>query len=130
MTFSPFLRRILTLDAASCLAMGAGLTVGASTLSPLFGIDPSLVRGAGVALLPIGLFIGALALRGAGPKALVYLVVAGNLLWAFESLLLVANTPAITGLGTVFVAGQAIAVAGFAALEWLGLRRPAQRAAA
>ena len=125
-----FLKRILMLDAASCLGMGALLAIGAATLSPLFGLDRALLFGAGAALLPIGLFILWIGVRRTLLPAAVYLIVAGNLLWVLESLLLVRGAGAITSLGTAFVLVQAAAVAGLSALEWIGVRRVRATAAA
>jgi hypothetical protein len=125
-----FLKRILMLDAASCLGMGTLLAIGAATLSPLFGLDRALLFGAGAALLPIGLFILWIGVRRTLLPAAVYLIVAGNLLWVLESLLLVRGAEAITSLGTAFVLAQAAAVAGLSALEWIGVRRVRATAAA
>src|SRR3712207_7368515 len=70
-----------------------------STLFPyttLFrSIEPAIVRGAGVALLPIGAFILWLGTRSEAPAALVYAVILGNLAWVAESLLLVSSTSGI-----------------------------------
>ncbi|WP_129793025.1 hypothetical protein [Sphingosinicella sp. CPCC 101087] len=119
-----FLRRVLMLDAASCLGMGALLVVGAGALAPLFGLDRSLLFGAGVALLPVGLFILWTGVRHTLMPWAVYLIVAGNLLWVLESLLVVRGAATtITALGTAFVLMQAAAVAGLSALEWFGIRR-------
>lgn len=128
MQFTTFLKRVLMLDGATCLGLGALLAIGAGTLAPLFGLDRTLVSGAGLALLPIGTFILWLGTRQAAPAFLVWLVIAGNLLWTLESFVLIGSTPAITALGTAFVAVQAIGVAGWSALEWIGLRK--SRAAA
>nr|WP_295374535.1 hypothetical protein [uncultured Sphingosinicella sp.] len=128
MTLSPFLKRVLLLDAASCLGMGLLLTLGGDPLAALFGIDAKIVGGAGLALFPVGLFMLWLGTRNAAPAAFVYLVIAGNALWTLESFVVAANAQDITGLGTGFVTVQALAVAGLAALEWVGLRR--SRAAA
>ena len=128
MTLSPFLKRVLLLDAASCLGMGLLLTLGGGSLAALFGIDATIVGGAGLALFPVGLFMLWLGTRNAAPAAFVYLVIAGNALWTLESFVVAANAQDITGLGTGFVTVQALAVAGLAALEWVGLRR--SRAAA
>ena len=49
-----FLRRVLALDALSCLAMGLLMGLGAAGLAPLFGLPEPLVRFAGLALLPLG----------------------------------------------------------------------------
>ena len=118
-----FLKRVLLLDAASCLGMGVLLALGAGALSPLFGIERPLLFGAGIALLPIGLFILWVAARRTLLPAAVYLIVAGNLLWVIESVLVVRGAEAITALGTGFVLIQAASVAGLSALEWLGIRR-------
>ena len=118
-----FLKRVLMLDAASCLGMGVLLAAGAAALSPLLGLDRSLLFGTGVVLVPIGLFILWVAARRALLPAAVYLIVAGNLLWVIESLLVVRGSEAITALGTAFVLVQAAAVAGRSVLEWIGVRR-------
>ena len=73
-----FLKRVLMLDAASCLGMGALLAFGAGALSPLFGLEASLLFGAGAALIPIGLFILWVATRAQIRPLFVYLIVAGN----------------------------------------------------
>jgi hypothetical protein len=117
-----FLKRVLLLDAARCLGMGALLALAATPLSPLFGLDRALLFGAGAVLITIGLFILWVGARRTLLPAAVYLIVAGNLLWVLESLL-VARGDAVTALGTAFVLAQAGAVAGLSVLEWIGLRR-------
>ncbi len=128
MQLSHFLKRVLLLDAATCLGTGLMLVLGKGTLSPLFGLDPSLVQGAGIALIPIGLFMAGVGTRQAAPALFVYAIIAGNLLWTMESFIVIGTTPTITIIGEAFVAAQAIAVAGLAALEYLGVRK--SRAAA
>lgn len=123
MQFSIFLKRVLLLDAATCLGTGTMLAAGADLLSPLFGLDTGFVRWAGLALLPIGLFMAWVGTRQAAPVLFVYAIIAGNLLWTVESFLLIGNAPQISVVGTAFVAAQAIAVAGLAVLEWVGLRK-------
>jgi hypothetical protein len=124
-----FLRRVLALDSASCLAIGILLCLGAAPLSGLFGLGERLLFGAGLLLLPLAAFIAWLASRPAPPSPLVWLVVAGNVAWTAESFLLIETEAArITALGTAFVAVQAVAVLGLAVLEYAGLRR--MRAAA
>jgi hypothetical protein len=123
MHFSTFLKRVLILDAASCLGMSALLLLGTGALAPLFGLDAAIVRGAGLALLPIGLFILWLGTRAAAPAALVYAVIVGNILWSVESVALAATTDGITPLGIAFVTAQAAAVALLSTLEWVGIRR-------
>jgi hypothetical protein len=117
-----FLRRVLALDSLSCLALGLAMGFGAAALAPLFGLPEPLVRVAGLALLPLAAFIGWLASRPAPPRALVWLVILGNLGWTAESFAVIAQHQP-SALGTAFVAAQALAVLGIAALEYLGLRK-------
>lgn len=128
MTFSRFLATVLKLDSASCLAMAALLVPFAATLAPLFGLDPGLLTAAGLSLIPIGLFIGWLGLRGQGPAMLVWLVILGNLGWTAASLALVVASPEITAPGTFFTIAQALAVCGWALLEWKGVQDAPQAA--
>src|SRR5262245_52261144 len=107
MQLTAFLKRVLLLDAVSCLGLGVLLVVASDRLVPLFGLERSLILGAGAALIPIGLFILWTGTRKETRPMLVYLIVAGNLLWVLESLLLIRSAETITGLGSLFVAAQA-----------------------
>jgi len=122
MTNSLFLRRVLALDSLSCLAMGLLLGLGTASLAPLFGLPEGLVRGAGLALLPLAAFIFWLATRQNPPRLLVWVVIIGNLGWTAESFLTLGHSQA-TALGTAFVAAQAVVVLGLACLEYLGVRK-------
>ncbi|MGZ8281649.1 MAG: hypothetical protein ACXWUN_01710 [Allosphingosinicella sp.] len=126
MQITTFLKRVLVLDAASCLGMGLLLALGAGVLAPMFGLARPLVFGAGVALVPIGLFILWVATRKNVHPLLVYLVIGGNLLWVIDSLLLIRDAAGITALGTAFVTAQAAAVAALTAMEMIGVRRARQ----
>ena len=119
-----FLRRILALDSLSCLAMGLLMGIGAAGLAPLFGLPEPLLRFAGLALLPLAAFIGWLATRPNPPRALVLVVILGNVAWTVESFITLGQMQA-TALGTAFVTAQAVAVLGLACLEYLGLRKAA-----
>lgn len=123
-----FLRRVLALDALSCLFMGLLMGLGAAALAPLFGLPEGLLRFAGLALLPLAAFIGWLASRPNPPRVLVWVVILGNLGWTAESFLTLAQSQA-TPLGTAFVSAQAVAVLGLALLEYAGLRKTAMAAA-
>ena len=123
MQMTPFLKRVLLLDAASCLGMAALLVPGGTMLAPLLGLDRTLLIGAGAALAPLGLFILWIATRQKLYLWLVALVIVGNLLWTVESILLLTVAAAVTVPGIVFVSGQAAIVALLAALEFAGLRR-------
>ena len=122
MSSTLFLRRVLALDSLSCLVMGLVMSLGAAVLAPLLGLPEPLIRIAGLLLLPLAAFIGWLASRPAPPRGLVWLVIVGNLGWSAESLAVIAQQQP-TPLGTFFVAAQAVAVLGLAALEYAGLRK-------
>jgi len=119
-----FLRRVLALDSLSCLALGLIMGLGAAALAPLFGLPEMLIRFAGLALLPLGAFIGWLASRPSPHRMLVLAVIFGNLAWTVESFITLGQL-APTALGTVFVAAQALAVLGLACLEYVGIRKAA-----
>lgn len=132
-TFRPsdFLRRVLLADALTSGASGLLMTFGAGPLEGALGLPAGLVRYAGLALLPFAAFVAYLAARESLPRAAVWAVVALNALWAADSLLLLAGgwvSP--TALGTAFVVAQAVVVAAFAELEYVGMRRSAAAPAA
>lgn len=121
-----FLRRILAFDAATCLAMGLLCAAGAEILHQWLALPVLVLRVGGIALLACAAFIGWLASRHQPPRALVWLVVAGNVLWALESLIsLWSSWLQPNALGTAFVIAQALAVAAIAELEFIALRRQA-----
>jgi len=123
---SPFLRRVLAVDAASCLGMGAICAAGAGMLAGPLGLPRMLLLASGLVLLLCAAVIGWLALRREAPRALVLAVIAGNAAWVAGSLLLLASPfVAPTTLGALFLLAQAAAVAVLAELEWVGLRRSA-----
>jgi hypothetical protein len=130
MQITPFLKRVLLLDAASCLGMAAVLIAGDEALSRLFGVSELLLSGAAYMLIPVGLFIAWLGARSAAHAAVIGLVIVGNVIWTLESMLVAFTTAGITGLGSLFVAGQGAAVLTLAILEFVGLQRSRRPAAA
>lgn len=126
-----FLRRVLAFDALSCLSIGLLTSLGANPLARLFGMPESLLLWAGLLLLPLAAFIGWLSSRAQPPALLVWVVIVGNLGWVVESFVVIGELGGhITPLGTLFVAAQALAVLALALLEYAGLRRARQAAAA
>lgn len=118
------LRRVLLLDGVASGALGLLMAAAAGPLGLLLGLEPALLRGAGLGLIPFALTVGYLASRTTLPAWPVWCVVAVNALWVVDSvLLLVGGGTQPTTLGVLFVAAQALAVAAFAALEYAGLRR-------
>lgn len=121
-----FLRRVLLADAATCLATGLLLTLGADVLQPLLGLPQALLREAGMLLYPFAALVLFTATRPELPRMLVWVIVISNALWAFDSaMLLLAGWVTPTLPGKAFVVVQALAVALFAELEFFGLRRQA-----
>ena len=117
-----FLRRVLALDALTSAVMGAVLLL--APLSSLLGLQPSLLRWAGLSLLPFAAFAGWLAARETPPRAAVWVVILINALWVIDSFVLLASDwSGLTLLGKVFVVFQAVAVAVFTELQYFGLRR-------
>jgi len=115
------LRRILLVDAGSCVGMGLFLALLADPLSPMLGLPAALLSYAGLALLPIAAFMGWVATREQPPLAGVWLVILGNAGWVAGSVaLLFLVSP--TALGYAFVIGQAAIVAGLAELEYVSTR--------
>lgn len=117
-----FLRRVLLADAATGLATGTLMSSATATLSGLTLIAPPLLYSAGLSLFPIAAFMAYVAMRFS--RLGVWLVILGNVGWALGSIaLLVGGVIAPNALGAAFVVLQALAVAVFAGLEVLGLRR-------
>ncbi len=122
MQLSNFLRTVLKLDAASCLAMAAIFTPLSGMLSRPLGVDAAALAGAAASLIPIGLFILWLGTRREAPTALVAIVILGNIGWAVASFAAAGSVPAITFLGQAVVAGQGLAVLALAIAEYAGFR--------
>jgi hypothetical protein len=127
---SPLLRLALLIDAVATAATGLLMFAGGSTVAPLTGLPPALLYYAGLLLLPYAAAVGYLASRVSAPRVCVWAVIAGNAAWTLDSLLLlVTGWVAPTPLGYAFVIGQALAVAAFAELQYVGLRRTATQSA-
>lgn len=123
---STFLRWVLFADAATCVACGLLLALGAGRLEQLLGLPSGLSRYAGLALLPFAAFLIYLATRQNLSSSAVWAIIILNALWTVDSLLLLlSGWIAPTGLGSAFIVFQAVGVAMFAALEYFGLRKSA-----
>jgi len=125
MSSSVFLRRALLVDAAASGLTGALMLAGAGMLTDLLGLPAALLRGAGLVLVPYVAFVAIVAARAHISTAAVWAVIACNAVWTVASVALVMDgfaTP--TALGTVFVIGQAVAVAALGVLQYVALRRP------
>ncbi|HYI14368.1 MAG TPA: hypothetical protein VEX37_03180, partial [Thermomicrobiales bacterium] len=98
--------------------------LAAGPLGDLLDLPVALLRVAGVFLLPYTAFVAYVATRAEIPRRGAWAIVGLNLLWAVASLLLlVTGWVDPSGLGIAFVVAQALIVAGFADVQYLGLRR-------
>jgi hypothetical protein len=127
---STFLRRVLLADAATCVAAGLLMTLGAGLLEQSLGLPAELSRYAGIGLFPFAAFLVYLARRANVSQPVVWAVIVLNALWTADSiLLLLSGWIEPTGPGYAFVIFQAFGVAMFAGLEYFGLRKSAAAAA-
>ena len=126
LTTSRFLRRVLFADAATCVAAGLLMTFGSSLLERFFELPAELSHYAGISLFPFAALLVYLAMRENLSPTAVWVVIALNVLWTADSLLLlVGSWVEPTGFGYAFVIFQACGVMIFAALEYFGLRKSA-----
>jgi hypothetical protein len=117
-----FLRRVLYVDIATCVATGALLALDSAPLAPLLGLPAALLFWSGLSLFPIAALMFWVATRHDIPRSGAWLVVIGNAGWVAGSIaVLVELSP--TGLGYAFVIAQAVVVALLAELEYAGLKR-------
>ncbi len=121
---SPLLRRVLLADAVVTGLTGLGLALGSGLLAPVFGLPPTLLLYVGLSLLPFAALVAVVGTRQYSSRPAVGAVIVYNVLWALDSVVLLL-TPWVepTGLGVAFVLAQAVVVAVFAELQYLGLRR-------
>lgn len=125
-SLSPLLRRTLIADAAISGTTGLLMIAFANTLSELLGVPVALMRYAGVSLLPFAALLVYLARRESLSRAVVWVVIACNALWAVDSILIMLiGWVEPTVLGQAFIIAQALIVALFAEVQYLGLRRSA-----
>jgi hypothetical protein len=125
---SPLLRQALLADAVTSGACGLLMLLGAGGLSFL-GMPEALLRAAGAVLLAYAAVVSWLGARDMVPRVAVWAVILGNGVWVADSLLLlVSGWVEPTRAGTAFVILQAAAVAMYAKLQLIGLRRSAMPA--
>ncbi|MBL8300712.1 MAG: hypothetical protein JNN30_20425 [Rhodanobacteraceae bacterium] len=120
----PLFQRALWLDLCTGIPTAALLIAGAGALAPLLGLPEGLLRNAGLVLLPF-LVLLALTLRAARPhRFAAWSIIEINLAWVAASFwVLYGAGLAPTPTGSVVVIGQALAVLGIAALQFVGWRQ-------
>ncbi len=128
---SSFLRLALSVDAVVSGTTGLAMWALAAPLEALLGVPATLLRYAGISLLPFVAVVAYLATRDSVPRSAVWVVIACNVLWAVDSvLLLFTGWVEPTLLGSAFILGQALIVAAFAEMQYVGLQRSQATAAA
>ena len=121
---TPFLRLALSADAAASGLMGLAFAAAPGGIGALTALPPGLLQGAGLFLLTYAAVLAWLAARSVVPRAMLWLLVAGNLIWAVECAALpLLGFVAPNGWGIALLAVQAVAVAAFAELYIIALRR-------
>ena len=111
-------RRLLALDAAACLGMGALLAALPRSVAALTGLPAGLLFWAGVSLAPAAGVMALAAARPNPPRWLLRLVAAGNLGWVAASLALPSlGLVAPNAAGWALLLGQAVVAPVFARAE-------------
>ena len=123
---SLLLRRALLADAVASGASGALLAFDAAPLGALFGLPAGLLQAAGAVSLAWGVLAAWLGTRDALWRPAAWAAIAGNVLWVLGSVELLLGTQPST-LGLAYVVAQAVLVAVFAELQFMGLRAGARR---
>jgi hypothetical protein len=110
--------------------MAGLLVLAAPALSGIFGLSAGLLRGTGVLLVPWVALLLWTTTRPRPKRGLVLAIVGANVAWVVASAWLpLSGLFSPTTLGTGFVIAQAVAVAVFADLQWIGLRQARMAAA-
>jgi len=118
------LRFALRLDAAITAANGVAYLALCWLLDGWLGVPTAFLAAVGAFLLAFAAFVGRLSARPSPNRVAVSAVIAANVLWALDSVLLLAvDGFGPTVAGQVVVAVQAAGVSGLAALQYAGLRR-------
>lgn len=121
---SPFLRRALALDALASGATGLSLAAGGEFVAGLLGLEVAVTRPLGLFFVGYAGVIAWLASRALLPAGAVWAVIALNAAWMVESFVsLATGFIAPSAAGIVLLSAQALAVGGFAYLQFVGLRR-------
>jgi hypothetical protein len=118
------LRAVLTADAVVTAANGAVYLALGSVIDGPLGLPAALLHGTGAFLLLYAAAVGFVATRPVVPRAGAWASVVLNVAWALDSALVLAlGSYSPTTVGSVWIALQAVVVAGFAMLASLALCR-------
>ena len=121
-----FLRRALQANALFSLVTGAAFVVASGSIARFIGADipGTLVFVVGLGLLPFGYMVYRLTAQTAVSSKAARTVTIMDISWVIGSILLLAIAWSLfTAAGRWFIGLQAEAVATFALLQMIGLRR-------
>ncbi|WP_327580755.1 hypothetical protein OHA25_32545 [Nonomuraea sp. NBC_00507] len=119
-----FLRLALAADAVVTGGNGLVYLAFAGPVAALLGPEAGLLRGIGVFLFVYGAAVGLLATRRAISPAATRAVIALNIIWTLGSVAaVISGAVGFTTIGAIWAIAQALAVAGFAELQIMGLRK-------
>ncbi|HLL65482.1 MAG TPA: hypothetical protein VK453_06990 [Micromonosporaceae bacterium] len=122
------LRVVLKLDAVVTAANGLMYLALAGPLHDALGVPTAVLYPVGIFLLLYGGAVWAVATRRAISRLAVWAIIAVNVTWALASAdVVITDAMSATALGQVWLVLQALTVAGFAALQYVGLKRSAAR---
>src|SRR5688572_5695402 len=85
---SSLLRRVLVVDAVTSGAMGLAMIAFAELLANLLQLPVELITEAGIVLLPFAAFVGFVASRSEPARFLVWTIIALNVVWVVDSIVL------------------------------------------
>ncbi|MFD3972513.1 hypothetical protein [Streptomyces cyaneofuscatus] len=119
-----FARMALTLDAVATGLNGIAYLALATILDSLFGVTTAVQYPVGAFLLLYALGVLAIGTRKEVNRTGLTAVIVMNLLWVVLSLVvLISGVLSPTGVGAVWIVLQSLTVGGFAALQYVGLKR-------
>jgi hypothetical protein len=123
-TTSGLVRIALKLDAAVTGANALAYLAAFALIDGLLGVSAAVLVPAGAFLLVYAALVGRLASKPAMSRAGVVAVVAANVIWAVDSLIVLAvDMFEPTLAGQIWIALQAVVVLAFAAVQLYALRR-------
>jgi hypothetical protein len=121
---SPLLRLALRIDAAGSAVAGSVQLAFTEALAQATHIPPVVLWGSGLFMLVYAATLAWLARAPQLWRGLVQFIALGNVGWTAGSLLMASGVGlAPSGLGAAYITAQALAVLGFAVLQFAGLRR-------
>ena len=123
---SLLLKGALTADALVSGGIAGLQLFGSQTLASWLALPQPLLNATGAFLVPYAVVLLGLARSATVGSLLIWVIVLGNVGWAFGCIALLAFGALITGyLGTAFLLVQAAVVLMFAVLEYKGLQTSA-----